>query len=78
MGDAISALLRDNIILVIDDFHHLTPENRTTFLRNVKEAVFNGLKVLLLSVTPSGGFFLGNVWSPGAVGYNSQPTRDST
>jgi hypothetical protein len=51
MGDAISALLRDNIILVIDDFHYLTPENRTTFLRNVKGAVFNGLKVLLLSVT---------------------------
>jgi hypothetical protein len=47
----ISALLLDNIILIIDDFHYLTPENRTTFLRNVKGAVFNGLKVLLLSVT---------------------------
>jgi hypothetical protein len=33
MGDAISALLRNNIILVIDDFHYLTTENRTTFLR---------------------------------------------
>jgi AAA domain len=49
--DALDALVADNIILVVDDFHYLNPETRTTFLRNVKGAVFSGLKVLLLSVT---------------------------
>lgn len=51
ISDALDALVADNIILVVDDFHYLAPEVRTTFLRNVKGAVFNGLKVLLLSVT---------------------------
>lgn len=51
MSDALNTLVQDRIILVIDDFHYLTAENRTTLLRNVKGAVFNGLKVVLLSVT---------------------------
>jgi len=51
IADALDALVSDRIILVVDDFHYLTPETRATFLRNVKGAVFSGLKVLLLSVT---------------------------
>jgi hypothetical protein len=51
ISDALDTLVSDRIILVVDDFHYLTPETRTTFLRNVKGAVFSGLKVLLLSVT---------------------------
>jgi hypothetical protein len=51
ISGALDTLVADNIILVVDDFHYLAPEIRTTFLRNVKGAVFNGLKVLLLSVT---------------------------
>jgi hypothetical protein len=51
MSEAISAMLTDGVVLVIDDFHYLAPEVRTDVMRNVKGAVFNGLKVLLLSVT---------------------------
>lgn len=51
MAEAISAMLKDNAILVIDDFHYLPDEARTEVMRNVKGAVFSGLKVLLLSVT---------------------------
>ncbi len=51
ISEALDALTSENIILVIDDFHYLDPETRTAFMRNVKGAVFNGLKVLLLSVT---------------------------
>jgi hypothetical protein len=51
ISDALDTLKTDKIILVVDDFHYLTPEIRTAFLRNVKGAVFGGLKVLLLSVT---------------------------
>lgn len=38
-------------MLVIDDFHYISEEARTELMRNVKGAVFNGLKVILLSVT---------------------------
>jgi hypothetical protein len=51
IADALDTLVAEQIILVVDDFHYLMPETRTTFLRNVKGAVFSGLKVLLLSVT---------------------------
>jgi len=51
MSDALNTLVDEKIILVVDDFHYLSADNRTTFLRNVKGAVFNGLKVVLLSVT---------------------------
>ena len=51
MGGALSAMLADKIILVIDDFHYLTESTRVELMRNVKGAVFNGLKVVLLSVT---------------------------
>ena len=51
LSDALEALVVDKIILVVDDFHYLSPETRGTFMRNVKGSVFNGLKVVLLSVT---------------------------
>ena len=51
LRDAIGVLMEEKIVFVVDDFHYLTPEARTEFMRNVKGAVFNGLKVVLLSVT---------------------------
>jgi hypothetical protein len=51
MATAIRHLTSRGIILVVDDFHYLQDETRLEFLRNIKGAVFNGLKVLLLSVT---------------------------
>lgn len=51
MGKALEFMTSEQIILVIDDFHYIAPEVRTDIMRNVKGAVFNGLKVLLLSVT---------------------------
>jgi hypothetical protein len=51
MKDAIATLLQSKIILVIDDFHYLSGDARTEVMRNVKSAVFNGLKVILLSAT---------------------------
>ena len=51
MASAIRHLTERNLVLVIDDFHYIPEEARLDFLRNVKGAVFNGLKVLLLSVT---------------------------
>jgi len=51
MSEALDKMIEDKIILVVDDFHYLSPDDRTAFMRNVKGAVFNGLKVLLLSVT---------------------------
>jgi hypothetical protein len=51
MATAIQHLTSKGIILVVDDFHYIQDEPRLEFLRNIKGAVFNGLKVLLLSVT---------------------------
>ncbi|MBN9453225.1 MAG: hypothetical protein J0I42_14855 [Bosea sp.] len=51
MSDAIDTMIQAGIILVIDDFHYLEEDTRVSFLRNIKGAVFSGLKVLLLSVT---------------------------
>lgn len=51
VGDSINLLTRERITLVIDDFHYLEKEARSAIIRNLKGAVFNGLKVLLLSVT---------------------------
>jgi len=48
---AIAHLLERKILLVIDDFHYVDSETRTILLRNLKGAVFNGLKVILLSAT---------------------------
>lgn len=51
MGGALREMLANKIILVIDDFHYLDEETRVELMRNLKGAVFNGLKVILLSVT---------------------------
>jgi hypothetical protein len=51
MSEALEKMIEERIILVVDDFHYLAEDDRTTFMRNVKGAVFRGLKVLLLSVT---------------------------
>lgn len=51
ISEALDALVDGKLILVVDDFHYMNAETRTSFMRNVKGAVFNGLKVLLLSVT---------------------------
>jgi hypothetical protein len=51
MSAAISELTLNKIILVVDDFHYLSEETRKAVVRNIKGAVFNGLKIILLSVT---------------------------
>ncbi len=51
LGSAITHMTQEKIMLVIDDFHYISEESRTQLMRNVKGAVFNGLKVILLSVT---------------------------
>lgn len=51
LGSSITHLTQERIMLVIDDFHYIAEEPRTELMRNVKGAVFNGLKVILLSVT---------------------------
>jgi hypothetical protein len=51
LRSAITELANGKIALVIDDFHYLAPEIRSAFMRSVKGAVFNGLKIILLSVT---------------------------
>lgn len=43
--------LEASIPMVIDDFHYIPGESRPELMRNVKGAVFNGLKVILLSVS---------------------------
>lgn len=50
MSTSIKHLIDNDIALIIDDFHYLDVEERKTILRNLKGAVFKGLKVVLLSV----------------------------
>jgi hypothetical protein len=54
MASAIRHLKEHNIALIIDDFHYLPTTARTAFLRNIKGPVFDGLKLVLLSVTHRG------------------------
>ncbi|MEQ9247832.1 MAG: hypothetical protein RLO21_17785, partial [Nitratireductor sp.] len=51
LADTLSILIKEKIAIVIDDFHYLNEETRRSIVRNIKGAVFNGLKVVLLSVT---------------------------
>jgi hypothetical protein len=51
MASALAAMLQNKIMLVIDDFHYLSDDTRRVIMRNVKGAVFSGLKVVLLSVS---------------------------
>ncbi|MBZ9748296.1 ATP-binding protein [Mesorhizobium sp. CO1-1-7] len=50
MAEALLMMQQRRVILVIDDFHYIDPESRKEVVRNLKGAIFNGLKVLLLSV----------------------------
>lgn len=50
LSTALKYLTENDIALIIDDFHYLEPNERRTVLRNLKGAVFKGLKVVLLSV----------------------------
>lgn len=50
MAESLQAMQQRRIVLVIDDFHYIDSEARTEIVRNLKGAIFNGLKVLLLSV----------------------------
>jgi hypothetical protein len=54
MAAALRHLQETGTVLVIDDFHYLSDETRTKFLRNIKGAIFQGLKLILLSVTVPG------------------------
>ena len=51
VGHSLQYLLEEKILLVIDDFHYIPPEARKDIVRTIKGAVFNGLKVILLSVS---------------------------
>ncbi len=51
MGAAITTMLENKIMMVVDDFHYLEEDVRRAIMRNVKGAVFGGLKVILLSVS---------------------------
>jgi hypothetical protein len=50
MAESLAAMQKRRIVLVIDDFHYIDAVARTEIVRNLKGAIFNGLKVLLLSV----------------------------
>jgi archaellum biogenesis ATPase FlaH len=51
MASALKHMREKNIVLVVDDFHYLVDAARVDFVRNVKGAVFAGLKIVLLSVS---------------------------
>ena len=55
MHTAIEHLTRHSLCLVIDDFHYIPDKDRAACVRTLKGAVFNGLKVVLLS-TPHRAF----------------------
>jgi hypothetical protein len=43
-------LVSNEVILVIDDFHYIKRDEQTEIVRNLKNFVYEGLKVVLLSV----------------------------
>ena len=47
---AITALLRSEKTVVIDDFHYVSSENQTLLIRGLKQAVFDGLSVVLILI----------------------------
>lgn len=49
--ECLEHLIAHQIILVIDDFHYIERETQTKIIRALKGAVFDGLKVVLLSVS---------------------------
>ncbi len=54
MHTAIDHLVTNKVTLVVDDFHYLPQEARQAFLQNVKGAIFEGLKIVLLAVAHRG------------------------
>lgn len=51
LANALAIMTEERIVLVIDDFHYIPSDVRTDIVRNLKGAVFNGLKIILLSVS---------------------------
>ena len=47
---AITALLKSKLTIVIDDFHYLNPEIQRDLIRSLKQAVFDGLAVVLILI----------------------------
>lgn len=47
---AIAALLKSHKTVVIDDFHYVSSENQTLLIRGLKQAVFDGLSVVLILI----------------------------
>lgn len=47
---AITALLKAGKTIVIDDFHYVSSENQTALIRGLKQAVFDGLSVVLILI----------------------------
>ena len=52
---AIDQMIKKKAALVIDDFHYVPDDVRASLIRSLKGAIFNGLKVILLS-TPHRAF----------------------
>ena len=50
-SSALNHLLAKNIALVIDDFHYIPPGDRQAIIRSIRGAIFEGQKVILLSVS---------------------------
>lgn len=47
---AVAALLKANKVVVIDDFHYIEPAVQTALVRGLKQAVFDGLAVVLILI----------------------------
>lgn len=47
---SVTALLRSRKVVVIDDFHYINPEVQTSLIRSLKQAVFDGLSVVLILI----------------------------
>jgi hypothetical protein len=54
MASALRHFNEHGVALVVDDFHYIPSEARIQFLRSIKGPVFDGLKLVLLSVTHRG------------------------
>lgn len=48
--DAINKLVRDDVTLIVDDFHYISPDVQLSIVRALKGAVFDGLSVFFLAV----------------------------
>jgi hypothetical protein len=55
LSQAIDVLVKRSICLVIDDFHYVDEDIRSSIIKSIKGAIFRGLKVILLS-TPHRAF----------------------